>query len=247
MSARKSASTSGPALQSYFALPVGTELPQRLAYLIERFDAAVEPAKAHPENAFRDTLIGAVPALRGFAFSLAGDATRADDLVQEALVKAWANRHRFTPGTNFNAWLFTILRNQFYTEMRKAKREVEDADGIHAATLTALPDQEGVVNLRKLQDRLAGIPEAQRIALLMVGAEGYTYEEAAELLECRVGTVKKPCQPGARLSVRRPRTGRRLDDGCPRLRRAVKGRGSGRSPGQIPIDVTSDGGASSLA
>ncbi|WP_419953536.1 sigma-70 family RNA polymerase sigma factor [Methylobacterium sp.] len=180
----------GTALQSYFALPVGTELPQRLAYLIERFDAAVEPAKAHPENAFRDTLIGAVPALRGFAFSLAGDATRADDLVQEALVKAWANRHRFTPGTNFNAWLFTILRNQFYTEMRKAKREVEDADGIHAATLTALPDQEGVVNLRKLQDRLAGIPEAQRIALLMVGAEGYTYEEAAELLECRVGTVK---------------------------------------------------------
>ncbi|TXM74180.1 sigma-70 family RNA polymerase sigma factor [Methylobacterium sp. WL69] len=180
----------GTALQSYFALPVGTELPQRLAYLIERFDAAVGPAKANPENAFRDTLIGAVPALRGFAFSLAGDATRADDLVQEALVKAWANRHRFTPGTNFNAWLFTILRNQFYTEMRKAKREVEDADGIHAATLTALPDQEGVVNLRKLQDRLAGIPEAQRIALLMVGAEGYTYEEAAELLECRVGTVK---------------------------------------------------------
>ena len=128
--------------------------------------------------------------MRGFAFSLAGDATRADDLVQEALVKAWPTGIASRRGTNFNAWLFTILRNQFYTEMRKAKREVEDADGIHAATLTALPDQEGVVNLRKLQDRLAGIPEAQRIALLMVGAEGYTYEEAAELLECRVGTVK---------------------------------------------------------
>ncbi|MGU3282472.1 sigma-70 family RNA polymerase sigma factor [Methylobacterium mesophilicum] len=180
----------GNALQSYFALPARTELPQRLAYLVERFDTAAETSKAHPENGFRDTLIGAVPALRGFAFSLAGDATRADDLVQETLVKAWAGRDRFTPGTNFNAWLFTILRNQFYTEMRKAKREVEDSDGSHAARLTALPEQEGVVNLRMLQDRLARIPEAQRIALLMVGAEGYTYEEAAEVLMCRVGTVK---------------------------------------------------------
>lgn len=180
----------GIALQSYFALPQGTALPQRLAHLVERFDAAVEKSKTRSDDVFRDALIGALPALRGFAFSLVGDASRADDLVQEAMVKAWANRHRFTPGTNMNAWLFTILRNQFYTDKRKAKREVEDADGLHAATLVALPEQEGVVSLKGLQDRLARIPEAQRIALMMVGAEGYTYEEAAEMLECKVGTVK---------------------------------------------------------
>lgn len=180
----------GVELQAYFALPAGTELPRRLAHLVARFDAAVAPAGPPAEDGFRDALIGAVPALRGFAFSLVGDPSRADDLVQETLVKGWSNRHRFTPGTNMNAWLFTILRNQFYTDLRKAKREVEDADGSHAAKLTALPDQEGVVNLKRLRDRLDGIPEAQRIALLMVGAEGYTYEEAAALLQCKVGTVK---------------------------------------------------------
>ena len=88
------------------------------------------------------------------------------------------------------AWLFTILRNQFYSDKRKARREVEDADGTHAATLVAPPEQEGVVGLRGLQNRLAGIPEAQRIALMMVGAEGYAYEEAAEVLKCKVDTVK---------------------------------------------------------
>lgn len=180
----------GITLQSYFGLPAGTELPQRLVYLVERFDAASQSSKTGLRDEFRDALISALPALRGFAFSLVGDASRADDLVQEAMVKAWANRHRFTPGTNMNAWLFTILRNQFYTDKRKAKREVEDADGTHAATLVALPEQEGVVNLKGLQDRLARIPEVQRIALMMVGAEGYTYEEAAEALKCKVGTVK---------------------------------------------------------
>ncbi|TXM71102.1 hypothetical protein FV229_00005, partial [Methylobacterium sp. WL120] len=80
--------------------------------------------------------------------------------------------------------------DQFYTDMRKRKREVEDADGVHASKLTALPDQEGVVNLRRLRETLDRIPEAQRSALLLVGAEGYTYEEAAERLQCAVGTVK---------------------------------------------------------
>jgi len=180
----------GIALQSYFALPAGTELPQRLAYLVKRFDGESETPKTRPDAAIRDALIAALPALRGFAFSLVGDASRADDLVQETLAKAWANRRRFTLDTNMNAWLFTILRNQFYSDKRKAKREVEDADGTYAATLVALPEQEGVVNLKGLQDRLARIPEAQRTALMMVGAEGYTYEEAAEVLKCKVGTVK---------------------------------------------------------
>ncbi len=180
----------GAELRDYFTLPTATGLTPRLAHLLARFDAVVSPAHTEPEDAFREDLIRALPALRGFAFSLVGDTARADDLVQETLVKAWANRHRFTPGTKMNAWLFTILRNQFYSEIRKAKREVEDADGAHAAMLTAPPAQEGVVDLERLRQRLDRIPAAQRMALLMVGAEGYTYEEAAELLSCRVGTVK---------------------------------------------------------
>jgi RNA polymerase sigma-70 factor (ECF subfamily) len=180
----------GSELQAYFTVPLSNGLPGRLAHLVERFEAVVASTGIGAGDGFRDALIHAVPALRGFAFSLNGDATRADDLVQETLMKAWSNRQRFTPGTNLNAWLFTILRNQFYTDMRKAKREVEDADGVYAEKLTALPEQEGVVNLQRLRETLDGIPEAQRIALMMVGAEGYTYEEAAERLQCAVGTVK---------------------------------------------------------
>ncbi|MDB5644484.1 sigma-70 family RNA polymerase sigma factor [Methylobacterium sp.] len=180
----------GAGLQEYFSLPTVETLPERLVHLVGRLDAAVAASGQTGLDGLRDDMIRAMPALRAFAFSLVGEASRADDLVQETLVKAWANRDKFTAGTNFTAWLFTILRNQFYTEVRKRKREVEDADGTHAATLTALPEQEGVVSLRALREKLAQIPEAQRIALLMVGAEGYTYEEAAERLHCKVGTVK---------------------------------------------------------
>jgi len=180
----------GSELRDYFTLPAATGLPPRLAHLVARFDAVVPPTQSKPDDTFREDLIGALPALRGFAFSLAGDTARADDLVQESLAKAWANRQRFTLGTSMNAWLFTILRNQFYSEMRKAKREVEDADGVHAATMTALPAQEGVVDLQRLRERMDRIPAAQRMALMLVGAEGYTYEEAAEMLRCKVGTVK---------------------------------------------------------
>ena len=121
--------------------------------------------------------------------------------MQEATVKALANRQRFTPGTHVNAWLFTILRNLFYDGIRKAKREVEGADGVHAATLTALPEQGGVVEQERLRDYLTRIPEAQCTALLMAGAEGYTYEKAAELLQCKFGTVESQvCRARPRLS-----------------------------------------------
>ncbi|TXN08577.1 sigma-70 family RNA polymerase sigma factor [Methylobacterium sp. WL103] len=180
----------GSELQAYYAASPDGGLPLRLSHLVQRLEAAVASTGIGGGDWFRGDLIQAVPALRGFAFSLSGEATRADDLVQETLVKAWSSRERFTQGTSMNAWLFTILRNQFYTDMRKRKREVEDADGVHASKLTALPDQEGVVNLRRLRETLDRIPEAQRSALLLVGAEGYTYEEAAERLQCAVGTVK---------------------------------------------------------
>lgn len=128
--------------------------------------------------------------LRTFAVSLCGNEARADDLVQETLIRAWANRTRFTPGSNFTAWTFTILRNQFYSEIRKAKREVEDGDGAYAATLLAAPDQEHAVTLGSVMNVIGTLPAAQRQALLLVGAEGFTYEEAAVRLGCQVGTVK---------------------------------------------------------
>ncbi|MDB5644459.1 sigma-70 family RNA polymerase sigma factor, partial [Methylobacterium sp.] len=139
---------------------------------------------------FRDDLLASLPGLRAFAMSLVGNSTRADDLVQETLLKAWASQHRFLPGTNLMAWLFTILRNQFYTECRKAKREVEDADGAEAAKIITLPSQEHGIELQKVWTLLEKLPPAQREALLLVAGQGLTYEAAANLLGTQTGTMK---------------------------------------------------------
>jgi RNA polymerase sigma-70 factor, ECF subfamily len=138
----------------------------------------------------REALLGAVPSLRAFAISLSGDIDRADDLVQDTLLRALANVHRFEPGTNLNAWLFTILRNLFHSEYRKRKREVEDADGSYAATLRTAPNQHAHLDFEDLRAALAKLPQDQREALLLVGAQGFAYEEAAEICRCAVGTIK---------------------------------------------------------
>ncbi|GJD33641.1 sigma-70 family RNA polymerase sigma factor [Methylobacterium aerolatum] len=185
-------------LRDYFALAAEEALPERLSGLVERLDRLLAQVPPPGEGAapasvlfdFRSDIIKTLPALRTFALSLCGDVTRADDLVQEAFARAWANQHRFQPGTNFTAWLFTILRNLFYSDMRKAKREVEDADGAHAERLVALSDQEDSSTLLAVRRRLGRLPAAQREALLLVGAEGFTYEEAADRIGCQVGTVK---------------------------------------------------------
>src|SRR5450755_1647422 len=98
---------------------------------------------APPDKPVRDVMLEAVPSLRAFAISLCGNVDHADDLVQEALLRAWRNLDSFEPGTNMSAWLFTILRNVFRSEYRKHRREVEDADGFYADTLTSLPNQTG--------------------------------------------------------------------------------------------------------
>jgi len=110
--------------------------------------------------------------LRTFALLLSGDPTRSDELVQDTMLRAWTNQHRFQPGTNIIACLFTILRTQLYSEMRERKREVEDAGRIHAGQLTALPDQEDVVALGELYAILETLPAAQREALLLFRVEG---------------------------------------------------------------------------
>jgi RNA polymerase sigma-70 factor (ECF subfamily) len=133
--------------------------------------------------------------------SLTGIAIRADDLVQETLLKAWSNQHRFQVGSNLNAWLFTILRNHFYSECRKHKREVEDVDGVAAERLTALPDQEDRIELQDVWSKLAKLPALQREARLLVSLHEMTYEAAAEVIGCQVGTVKsRVCRGRALLS-----------------------------------------------
>src|SRR5919112_2033407 len=118
------------------------------------------------EPEIRDALLAAVPSLRAFAISLIGDANRADDLVQDTIMRAWANLDRFERGTNLNAWLFTILRNLFHSEYRKRRREVEDPEGSYAGRLRSAPDQQSHVDFEDLRAALAKLPPDQREALL---------------------------------------------------------------------------------
>jgi RNA polymerase sigma-70 factor (ECF subfamily) len=138
----------------------------------------------------RDTMLAAVPSLRAFGISLCGNVDRADDLVQETLLRALANIESFQPGTNMSAWLFTILRNLFRSEYRKRRREVEDADGSYAETLKSQPEQTSRVEFEEFRVALNKLPEDQREALILVGASGFSYEEAAEICGCAVGTIK---------------------------------------------------------
>ncbi len=142
------------------------------------------------EVSFRDGLLGEIPSLRAFARSITGNPDRADDLVQETLVKAWANRTRYTPGTNLRAWLFTILRNTFYSEFRKLTREIADTEGRFAATLAQQASQLAHLDLEEFKVAFAKLPEDQREALFLIGASGFSYEEAAAICGCAVGTMK---------------------------------------------------------
>jgi RNA polymerase sigma-70 factor (ECF subfamily) len=143
-----------------------------------------------PDRNVRDIMLAAVPSLRAFAVSLCGNVDRADDLVQEALVRALANLGSFEQGTNMSAWLFTILRNLFRSEYRKRRREVEDADGLYAERLTSLPEQIGRLELNEFRRALTLLPPDQCESLILVGGSGFSYEEAAQICGCAVGTVK---------------------------------------------------------
>jgi RNA polymerase sigma-70 factor (ECF subfamily) len=147
-------------------------------------------SRAQHDSALRDDLVAAIPNMRAFAISLCGNRDRADDLVQEALVKAWNHLDSFEQGTNLKAWLFTILRNAYFSELRKTKREIADSEGQLAAKLSVPPEQQGHLDLLDLNRALAKLPPDQREALILVGAEGFSYEDAASISGCAVGTVK---------------------------------------------------------
>lgn len=153
---------------------------------------------------FRAELLSVIPNLRAFAMSLVGAADKADDLVQETLVRAWDKRETFTPGTNLKGWLFTILRNEFYSQMRKKKREVSDPEGLMAERLSVHPEQIGRLDMEDFKSAVNLLPEDQREALVLVGASGFSYEEAADICGCAVGTIK------SRVSRARTQLGRIL-------------------------------------
>jgi len=141
-------------------------------------------------QSMRDQLSAFLPHLRNFALHLTHDPVRSDDLVQSTLLRAWASLDHFQPGTNLEAWLFTILRNSFYSEHRKRRREVEDPEGGFARRLMVYPEQESKLMLDDLQEALIRLPSGQRTALLLVAEQGRTYENAAALCGVAVGTLK---------------------------------------------------------
>jgi RNA polymerase sigma-70 factor (ECF subfamily) len=148
----------------------------------------------HPDP--RDEIVENLKPMRAFAMSLTRDLPRADDLVQETVVKAWTNLHRYEPGTNMRAWLFTILRNSFYSERRKARRESAHSFDEDRETVAQKPDHDWRLALADFRKMFEELPEDQREALILVGALGFSYEEAAETCNCAVGTIKSRASRG---------------------------------------------------
>ena len=159
--------------------------------------SAASPRPAAVGNP-RDELVDHLPALRAFALSLTREGASADDLVQDTIVKAWTNMDKFQPGTNLRAWLFTILRNTFYSARRKTRREVNDSDGIHAARQATRPEHDGRLAMNDFKAAFKQLADEQREALILVGGSGFSYEEAAAMTGVAVGTVKSRANRGRR-------------------------------------------------
>src|SRR6201997_2428365 len=183
-------------------------------------------------DSLRDDILASVPSLRAFAISLSGNGDRADDLVQETLLRALANIDSFQPGSNLPAWLFTILRNLFRSDYRKRRREVEDAEGNYAKTLKTQPAQGAHLEFEEFRAALDKLPQDQREALILVGASGFSYEDAAMICGCAIGTIK------SRVNRARSKLAALLyvdgaeDFGPDETVRAVMGGSGGRPPPQ---------------
>ncbi|MEZ6031355.1 MAG: sigma-70 family RNA polymerase sigma factor [Hyphomonadaceae bacterium] len=152
--------------------------------------AAAAPPSGATAETFKDELIATIPHLRAFARSLCHDAAQADDLAQEALAKAWKARESFEPGTSIKAWTFMILRNQFYSEKRRSWRSAPLDAEMAENTLVATDNPTAPMELLELRAALNKLPDDQREALILVGAGGMAYEEAARVCGVAVGTIK---------------------------------------------------------
>ena len=151
---------------------------------------AGEERTASEKADFKRELTEVVPHLRAFARGLCGRADMADDLVQETLLKAWAAQERFQPGTSMRAWTFVILRNAYLTDMRRNRFRGEYDETVAERVLTAPAGQEEPIHLSDMHRALLTLPPERREALLLVGAGGFSYEEAATICGCAVGTIK---------------------------------------------------------
>jgi RNA polymerase sigma-70 factor (ECF subfamily) len=142
------------------------------------------------DDAFRDDLVALIPHMRAFARTMCRDYAKAEDLAQDGLAKAWAARASYTPGTNLKAWTFMIMRNQFYSDKRRSWRSTELDPEAAERTLVAIDSPSAVIELDELRRAMAMLPDDQRDALILVGAGGLSYEEAAEICQIAVGTIK---------------------------------------------------------
>jgi RNA polymerase sigma factor (sigma-70 family) len=138
----------------------------------------------------RDALVEHLPAMRAFALGLTRNSATADDMVQDTIVKAWTNFEKFETGGNMRAWLFTILRNTYYSSRRKSRREVADVDGIFTESLAEKPAHDGHMQMADFRKALDTLGSEQREALLLIGAWGFSYEEAAQMCGVAIGTIK---------------------------------------------------------
>lgn len=177
------------------------------------------------DQEFKTGLVEAIPYVRAFSRTLCGHRASADDLAQETLAKAWQARASFQLGTNLKAWLFMIARNQFYSDKRRAWRNVAWDEELADARLIAPAEQGFQVEMADLRRALTQITPEQREALILVGAGGLSYEEAAKVCGCAVGTVKS--------RVARARQA---------LERMLNGADGGRLPqrGDIPVGSGDD-------
>lgn len=142
------------------------------------------------EDQFRKDLTALIPHLRAFARSLCGNATLADDVAQDAMLKAWNKRTSFKPGTNLKAWTFTILRNQFYSIKRRSWRATSLEPEVAEQTIVSTDNQDDSMRLNELRRALDMLSDDKREAVILVGASGMSYEEAGEICDCAPGTIK---------------------------------------------------------
>lgn len=150
----------------------------------------VSPGTLAADQEFRDQLVALIPSLRSFARGLCGWRNMADDMAQDAMMRGWAARASFTPGTNFRAWMFMILRNQFYSTLRKDRRMTSWDPEVAERVLVEAPAQQDAIHVADVAKALQSLPAEQREVLLLIGANGLSYEEAAEIIGCAIGTVK---------------------------------------------------------
>jgi RNA polymerase sigma-70 factor (ECF subfamily) len=180
----------GQHLRASCGEPLETRLPSGRAQLLDIGSKVVHADPDAIGQSFANGIVTSLSSLRSFAISLTRNVDQAEDLVQETVLRAIGKQDKFEPGTNLRAWLFAIMRNLFCSAYRKTRHEVEDVDGSYAAMMISIPDCEDRILLKDLASALAKLPHGQCEAMMLVGAEGMTYEEAAQVLGCAVGTIQ---------------------------------------------------------